>query len=141
MTETYSIARRLAAGSIPGPGRLKLIDQAASCQINVKTALLPQKQQLCEADILKAFNASSTRCEDNEGPGAERLREQERQGVTPATPGEVRDLRREASALKEVVAEPVLESRLLKKARSGLGKTAHEIPRLRKAREMSTWGM
>jgi len=47
----------------------------------------------------------------------------------------------EASALKEVVAEPVLESRLLKKARSGLGKTAHEIPRLRKAREMSTWGM
>ena len=38
-----------------------------------------------------------------------------------ATPQEVTDLRREASALKEVVAELVLENRLLKKARSGMG--------------------
>ena len=34
-----------------------------------------------------------------------------------ATPQEVKDLRREASALKEVVAELVLENRLLKKTR------------------------
>ena len=34
-----------------------------------------------------------------------------------ATPQEVTDLRREASALKEVVAELVLENRLLKKTR------------------------
>ena len=46
-----------------------------------------------------------------------------------ATSDEVRDLRREASALKEVVAELTLENRLLKKARLGLGRTAHEIPR------------
>ena len=38
-----------------------------------------------------------------------------------ATPQEVTDLRREASALKEVIAELVLENRLLKKARSGMG--------------------
>ena len=50
-----------------------------------------------------------------------------------ATPQEVTDLRREASALKEVVAELVLENRLLKKARSGLGRTRHEIPRCREA--------
>src|SRR5271166_4596615 len=34
----------------------------------------------------------------------------------PATSDEVRDLRREASALKEVVAELTLENRLLKKS-------------------------
>src|SRR5215218_904929 len=50
-----------------------------------------------------------------------------------ATPQEVKDLRREASALKEVVAELVLENRLLKKARSGLGRPRHEIPRRREA--------
>jgi hypothetical protein len=44
-----------------------------------------------------------------------------------ATSDEVKDLRREASALKEVVAELMLENRLLKKARSGLGRTAHEM--------------
>ena len=33
-----------------------------------------------------------------------------------ATPGEVKDLRREATALKAVVADPTLENRLLKKA-------------------------
>ena len=38
-----------------------------------------------------------------------------------ATPQEVKDLRREASALKEVVAELVLENRLLKKSTIGTG--------------------
>src|SRR4028119_974509 len=38
-----------------------------------------------------------------------------------ATSDEVRDLRREASALKEVVADLTLENRLLKKAMSGAG--------------------
>jgi transposase len=38
-----------------------------------------------------------------------------------ATSDEVRDLRREASALKEVVAELTLENRLLKKSASGAG--------------------
>jgi transposase len=52
-----------------------------------------------------------------------------------ATSDEVKELRREASALKEVVAELTLENRLLKKARSGLGKTTHEIPCRRKARD------
>jgi transposase len=33
-----------------------------------------------------------------------------------ATSNEVKELRREAAALKEVVAEPTLENRLLKKA-------------------------
>src|SRR6266849_4581723 len=47
------------------------------------------------------------------------------------TSDEVKDLRREASALKEVVAELVLENRLLKKSTLGLGRPTHEIPRLR----------
>jgi transposase len=38
-----------------------------------------------------------------------------------ATPDEVKDLRREASALKEVVADLTLENRLLKKSMSGDG--------------------
>jgi len=38
-----------------------------------------------------------------------------------ATSQEVKDLRREASALKEVVAELVLENRLLKKSTIGVG--------------------
>jgi transposase len=38
-----------------------------------------------------------------------------------AAPGEVKDLRREASALKEVVADLTLESRLLKKSMNGDG--------------------
>jgi transposase len=38
-----------------------------------------------------------------------------------APPQEVKDLRREASALKEVVAELVLENRLLKKSTIGAG--------------------
>jgi transposase-like protein len=43
-----------------------------------------------------------------------------------ATSDEVKELRREASALKEVVAELMLENRPLKKARFGLGRMAHE---------------
>ena len=38
-----------------------------------------------------------------------------------ATSGEVKELRREASALKEVVAELTLENRLLKKNAIGVG--------------------
>ena len=41
-----------------------------------------------------------------------------------ATPQEVTDLRREASALKEGVAELVLENRLLKKSTIGAGEDA-----------------
>jgi transposase len=43
-------------------------------------------------------------------------------------PRTVKELRREASALKEVVAELTLENRLLKKTRSGLGRTVREVP-------------
>ena len=50
-----------------------------------------------------------------------------------ATSDEVRTLRREAGALKEVVADLTLENCLLKKACPGLGETRHEIPRLREA--------
>jgi transposase len=38
-----------------------------------------------------------------------------------ATSGEVKDLRREATALKEVVADLTLENRLLKKSMNGDG--------------------
>ncbi len=41
--------------------------------------------------------------------------------VRAATSDEVKDLRREASALKEVVADLTLENRLLKKSMSGAG--------------------
>jgi transposase-like protein len=44
------------------------------------------------------------------------------------TSDEVKELRREASALKEVVAELTLENRLLKKSAIGDGKTKNEIP-------------
>jgi transposase len=50
-----------------------------------------------------------------------------------ATPQEVKDLRREAGALTEVVAELVLENRLLKKSTIGAGEERHEIPRCREA--------
>lgn len=49
-----------------------------------------------------------------------------------ATSPEVKELRSESSALKEVVADLTLENRLLKKACSGMGSTRNEIPRLRK---------
>jgi Nitronate monooxygenase len=52
-----------------------------------------------------------------------------------ATSDEAKDLRREASALKEVVAELTLENRLLKK--SGMGRTMHEISGLRKTGDHS----
>jgi len=63
-------------------------------------------------------------------PGKKRLA-----GDTAATSDEVKDLRREASALKEVVAELTLENRLLKK--SGMGRTRHEISGLRKTGDHS----
>ena len=46
-----------------------------------------------------------------------------------ATTDEVKDLRRESTALKEVVAEQALELRLLKKACSRMGDTGNEISR------------
>ena len=52
-----------------------------------------------------------------------------------ATSDEVKDLRREANALKEVVAELTIENRVLKKSMIGDGETTHEIPRLREARD------
>ena len=52
-----------------------------------------------------------------------------------ATSDEVKGLRREATALKEVVADLTLENRLLKKTRPGLGASTHEISCLREARD------
>jgi len=53
-----------------------------------------------------------------------------------ATADEVKALRQEARTLKEVVAEQALELRLLKKVRSGLRTTPHEIPGRREARDL-----
>ena len=50
--------------------------------------------------------------------------------VRQANTSEVTELRREARDLKEVVAEPTLELRLLKKTGSGMGRNSNEIPRL-----------
>ena len=50
-----------------------------------------------------------------------------------ATSSQVKDLRGELTALKEVVADLTLENRLLKKARSGMGAARHEISRVREA--------
>ena len=55
--------------------------------------------------------------------------------VRSATTDEVKDLRREASALKECVTDLTLENRLLKKVWSRMGTTRHEISRLGKARD------
>ena len=52
-----------------------------------------------------------------------------------ATSPEVKELRAEASALKEAVADLTLENRLLKKACSGMGKTTYEIFCIREARD------
>ena len=49
-----------------------------------------------------------------------------------ASSPEVKELRSESSALKDVVADLTLENRLLKKACSGMGRTRNEVPRLRK---------
>ncbi len=50
-----------------------------------------------------------------------------------ATSPEVKELRAEASALKESVADLTLENRLLKKACTGMGETTYEIPRIGEA--------
>ena len=55
--------------------------------------------------------------------------------VRAATSDEVKNLRPEAGALKECVADPTLENRLLKKARSRMGTTSNAISRIRKARD------
>ena len=55
-----------------------------------------------------------------------------------ATSDEVKDLRREAQALKEVVADLTLENRLLKKSMIGDRETRHEIPRIRQDRDHPT---
>src|SRR5918993_779129 len=52
-----------------------------------------------------------------------------------ATSDEVKELRREAGALKEVVADLTLENRLLKKSMRGMGETRHEIPSIREGRD------
>src|SRR5215213_6182743 len=52
-----------------------------------------------------------------------------------ATSDEVKDLRREAGALKEVVAEQALELRLLKKSMMADGGDGHEIPPIREGRD------
>jgi transposase len=52
-----------------------------------------------------------------------------------ATSGEVKDLRRETAALKEVVADLTLENRLLKKSMTGDGRTRHEVSCVRKGRD------
>src|SRR3981081_1578218 len=56
-----------------------------------------------------------------------------------ATSDEVKDLRREASALKEVVAELTLENRLLKKSVTGDGGGATRGIRLAKSWRSSGW--
>jgi transposase len=53
-----------------------------------------------------------------------------------ATSGEVKDLRRETAALKEVVADLTLENRLLKKSMNeGMGRTKREVSCVRKGRD------
>lgn len=52
-----------------------------------------------------------------------------------ASSGEVKDLRREMSGLKELVADLALENRLLKKVRSRMGETPNEVPGFGKARD------
>ena len=54
-----------------------------------------------------------------------------------ATSPEVKELRLESAALKEVVADLTLENRLLKKACSGMGSTRHVVSCIRKARDHS----
>ena len=50
-----------------------------------------------------------------------------------ATSTEVKDLRQEMGALKEALAETVLENRLLRKARSGMAATRNEVSPIREA--------
>ena len=53
--------------------------------------------------------------------------------VREATTDEVKNLRAQASELKETLAELILENRLLKKAFSGMGRTVYEVFRLRES--------
>ena len=53
--------------------------------------------------------------------------------VREASSEEVKGLRSESLALKETLAELMLENRLLKKACSGLGRTIYEIQRPRES--------
>jgi transposase len=54
-----------------------------------------------------------------------------------ATSDEVKQLRPEASDLKEALTETLLENRLLKKARTGLGTTKDEVPGRREVGDYS----
>ena len=56
-----------------------------------------------------------------------------------ATSGEVKELRREMSDLKEALADVLLESRLLKKASLWMGATIHEVSRIRETRNHSPY--
>ena len=53
--------------------------------------------------------------------------------VPEATTDKVKNLRAQASELKETLAELILENRLLKKAFSGMGRTVYEVFRLRES--------
>src|SRR5262249_16133859 len=57
-----------------------------------------------------------------------------------ATSDEVKELKAEARQLKETLAEVLIENRLLKKAFSGMGRTLHEVPSIRKVRDHRTGG-
>ena len=57
-----------------------------------------------------------------------------------ATSDEVKELKAEARQLKETLAEVLIENRLLKKAFSGMGRTLHEVFRIRKVRDHRTGG-
>lgn len=50
---------------------------------------------------------------------------------------EVKVLRAESLAIKEVVADLILQDRILKKTRARLGATANEMPSIREARDHS----
>jgi transposase len=52
-----------------------------------------------------------------------------------ASSGEVKDLRREMGALKELVADLTIENRLLKNVRSRMGATASEVTSFGEARD------
>ena len=55
-----------------------------------------------------------------------------------ATSPELKELRSESAALKEVVADLTLENRLLKKSMIGMGSTRHEVSCILKAEDLIT---
>src|SRR5215467_8515765 len=57
-----------------------------------------------------------------------------------ASSDEVKELKAEARQLKETLAELLIENRLLKKAFSGMGRTLHEVFRIREVRDHRTGG-